>query len=296
MSFQIFHFQPTCKEKLSENVRKDNPLRKEEDSAMTQSISSFPEDEEGASLLPSFSGSISIEAAFVTPIFFLAVCCLCYLLEVMSVQSYVRSALHDAGKELAKETYMIPMVSPSKIEDDMVKNIGADRLNRSIIKGGSNGLDASGTVVIPGSGKIQMHVKYEIILPISMFGILTMECEDGFSMKGWNGYNGDGIFTPREDIVYITETGVVYHKDYNCTYLDLSIQMVSKSSIGSLRNQNGEKYHACERCGGAGDKVYITGQGNRYHSSLGCSGLKRKVYAVPVSEVLGKGACSRCGS
>lgn len=296
MSFQIFHFQPTCKEKLCKNVRKDNPLRKEEDSAMTQSISSFPEDEERTSLFPSFSGSISIEAAFVTPIFFLAVCCLCYLLEVMSVQSYVRSALHDAGREFAKEAYMIPMISPSKIENNMVKNIGADRLNRSIVKGGSNGLDASGTVVLPGNGKIQMHVKYEIILPISMFGTLSMECEDGFSMKGWSGYNGDGMFTPREDIVYITETGVVYHKDYNCTYLDLSIQMVSKSGIGSLRNQNGEKYHACERCGGAGDKVYITGQGNRYHSSLGCSGLKRKVYAVPVSEVLGKGACSRCGS
>lgn len=88
MSFQIFHFQPTCKEKLSENVRKDNPLRKEEDSAMTQSISSFPEDEEGASLLPSFSGSISIEAAFVTPIFFSG-----SLLPVLSAGSHVCSVL-----------------------------------------------------------------------------------------------------------------------------------------------------------------------------------------------------------
>ena len=296
MSFQNFYSQPTQKEKLSENIRKKDALRKEEDSAMTQSISSFPKDEERTSLFTSSSGSISVEAALVTPIFFLAVCCLCYLLEIMSIQSYVRGALHDTAREIAKEVYMMPAVSPSKVEEKMVSYIGSERLNRSIVKGGSTGLDASGTVIMPGNGIIQMHVEYEILLPISMFGKLTMACEDGFRIKGWNGYSQNGMFTPREDIVYITETGVVYHKDYHCTYLELSIQMVTKDSVSSMRNEYGEKYHACGICGGNGKKVYITGQGNRYHSSLGCSGLKRKVYAVPVSEALGKGACSRCGS
>ncbi|MSR92821.1 hypothetical protein FYJ34_00650 [Clostridiaceae bacterium 68-1-5] len=31
-----------------------------------------------------------------------------------------------------------------------------------------------------------------------------------------------------EEVVYVTETGLVYHKDPNCTHLDLSIRQVEK--------------------------------------------------------------------
>lgn len=297
MPFQLLISQQAQKKKQMKSICNQYPLRKEEDSAMTQSISSFPKDEERASLSTSFRGSVSIEAALVIPIFFFAVCCLCYLLEIMSIQSYVHTALHDAGRKVVKEIYINPFVSPSRVESDMIENIGAERLERSIIEGGSAGLDASGTVAFPTTGIVQMHVKYKILLPIRLFGRLGMSCEDGFRIKGWNGYQKEGMFTPREDIVYITETGIVYHKDYHCTYLDLSIQMAAKTQIQTMRNEVGEKYYACERCGmSAGNRVYITKQGNRYHSSLGCSGLKRKIYAIPKSEVMGKGACSRCGS
>ena len=96
--------------------------------------------------------------------------------------------------------------------------------------------------------------------------------------------------------VYVTETGLVYHRDYHCTHLELSIHMVLQSEIESLRNEGGGKYHPCQHCmKGAGGGVYITDTGDRYHSSLSCSGLKRTIYAVPLSEVAGKGACSRCG-
>ena len=89
---------------------------------------------------------------------------------------------------------------------------------------------------------------------------------------------------------------MVYHRDNQCTYLDLSIRTAGKKDIAQLRNENGEKYRTCEKCGKkAGKNVYITNQGNRYHSSIGCSGLKRKIYAIPISEAQGKGECSRCG-
>ena len=91
---------------------------------------------------------------------------------------------------------------------------------------------------------------------------------------------------------------MVYHKDIHCTHLDLSIHAASASDLTKLRNENGGKYHACEKCvhgGNASKNVYITNQGDKYHTSLTCSGLKRTVYTARISEVPGKRACSKCG-
>lgn len=98
------------------------------------------------------------------------------------------------------------------------------------------------------------------------------------------------------DVFYVTENGLVYHKDYHCSYLDLSIRMTHMGTVSDLRNESGGRYYPCEHCmkGNAGT-IYITNFGDRYHSSLSCSGLKRTIYAIPVSEAAGKGACSKCG-
>ena len=118
-------------------------------------------------------------------------------------------------------------------------------------------------------------------------------------MKTWTGYVktyeagiGDN------ELVYVTETGIVYHRNYQCTYLEPSVRSVAKTQLGELRNSSGGIYHLCERCGwmpGNDGNCYVTDYGDRYHTSLSCSGLKRKVYTVPLSEVKGKGACSKCG-
>ena len=111
-----------------------------------------------------------------------------------------------------------------------------------------------------------------------------------------NGYVRSGFGQEDEETVYITETGMVYHRDYHCNYLELSIRMVPYSEVNGLRNESQGKYYACEGCvhGGAAVGVYVTDYGDRYHNSLSCSGLKRTVYAVSLSEAVGKGACSKC--
>ena len=118
-------------------------------------------------------------------------------------------------------------------------------------------------------------------------------------MKTWTGYvktYAAGIGD--NELVYVTETGIVYHRNYQCTYLEPSVRSVAKTQLGELRNSSGGIYHLCERCGwmpGNDGNCYVTDYGDRYHTSLSCSGLKRKVYTVPLSEVKGKGACSKCG-
>ena len=115
----------------------------------------------------------------------------------------------------------------------------------------------------------------------------------------WTGYKkgsgSGGSGEEGERMVYITETGTVYHLSRSCTHLDLKIIPIDSSAVGDARNAGGAKYKACERCGGGSGLVYITVEGDRYHSSLGCSGLKRTIYEVPISQVGGRRACSRCG-
>ena len=101
-----------------------------------------------------------------------------------------------------------------------------------------------------------------------------------------------------ENMVYISESGSVYHKSPGCSYLNVSLRQVSGSSILSMNNAHGEHYTACETCSRGQEPagvVYITGQGNRYHNLESCSGLKRTVKLVKESEVSGMSPCSRCG-
>lgn len=249
-----------------------------------------------ASAFTSKKGSITVEAAMAVPLFFFAVVCLLYLMEIMAVQTAVRSGLQYAGKRAAQEAYATVTCSPSAVKSDVVNAIGARRLERSIVAGGSSGIDCRASRISPITGIGELSVKYKIRIPVPAFHIAVIAFEDKMQVKVWNGYEKGGFGTKDEGIVYMTETGLVYHRDYHCTHLELSIRMVQSEEVKLLRNKSGGKYHVCERCGkGAGGGVYITDTGDRYHSSLSCSGLKRTVYAVPVSEAAGKRACSKCG-
>ena len=241
-------------------------------------------------------GSITVEAALAVPIFFLAVVSLLYLMEMTAIRTAVRSGLQYAGKEAAEEAYMLTAVLPARLEDDVVHAAGAERLDRSIVEGGSGGIRCGGSRMSSRTGIGELEVTYQIRLPIPMFGVPPVTCREKMRIKAWVGYEKPVFEKDDEKTVYVTETGLVYHKDYHCTYLELSIHMVQPEEVEGLRNTGGGKYYPCERCLGHGKRgVYITDSGDRYHSSLSCSGLKRTVYAVPMSEVVGKGACSRCG-
>ena len=144
---------------------------------------------------------------------------------------------------------------------------------------------------------LYLNISYKMEIPIPVFGRFQVEKEETMRVKGWCGYESSIPISAEQTIVYVTETGTVYHKDYHCTYLDLSIHMVPVSGLEDLRNESGGKYYPYELCGKkvSGMGVYITNYGSKYHMSMSCGGLKRKIYAVPISETAGKGACSKCG-
>ena len=135
--------------------------------------------------------------------------------------------------------------------------------------------------------------------PVSFFPLLPVRITSQLSVHTWTGYSGDGQDQEQtEEMVYIAQTGSVYHQSPSCSYLELSVESVSQGELDRRRNESGGKYYPCERCmekGNASSSVYITGSGNRYHSQMTCSGLKRTVRMVEKSKLRGWRVCSRCG-
>lgn len=241
-------------------------------------------------------GSMTVEAAFSVSIFFLAVISLTNLLEMMSIQTEMKNALHMVAKEYAAEAYLHPLISTEKIEEEIVEHIGKERLDKSLIMYGCEGLDASETKREWNTTIVEFVLKYRIEIPIAMFRIRAPWQMQKIRVKGWTGYEFSLPNIDGDQMVYVTDYGMVYHRNKNCTYLDLSVKSVDRNVVSDLRSQNGGKYKACILCGTweKQDLVYITDYGERYHTSLECSGLKRNVYAIPLSDVRGLGGCSKC--
>lgn len=241
-------------------------------------------------------GSVTIEAAFGIPLFLFAALCLIWLIEIQSIKISITAAAQSAAKSAAEDTAVIPVLNTIKLKSDIVSLIGEDRINRSIIRGGSSGISCWKSYVSPATGEMNIKVEYDIMVPIPVIGSPSASLEEKFTISSWNGRNNEQMGDENREIVYMTENGSVYHEDYNCSYLRLSLRYVPYEELGSIRNESGGRYHACEKCviGSAMTGVYITENGNKYHNTLGCSGLKRTIYAVKRSETGGVGGCSRC--
>lgn len=245
------------------------------------------------------NGSVTVEAIVCIPLFLYAACSLIWLLEIRSVQTTIRSGLQFAGKQLAEDAFSAVVLVPSMIEEDLICAVGEERLESSILVGGSGGVSCKKSYTIPGSGIYELCAEFYIKLPFPYYASNGIRCEERMRVKGWNGYVSEALWgMDTEDTVYVTETGVVYHLDAHCSYLEPSIRAIQAVVVDSLRNEGGEKYDQCPKCVNKKDSYemfYITNYGHRYHSTLACSGIKRTVYEVPISEAKGKVVCSKCG-
>lgn len=211
------------------------------------------------------SASIAVETAFVLPLFFLGVVTMISFMDIYKIQTEHLTKLCQSAKEAGMYAYLPEGGGREEI-------ILPDIYSYEPI---------GGLVPLP---KVWMHNEVRI------------HTWTGKEYSDVAGEKGQG--QPPEKMVYVTETGSVYHRSLSCSYVNLSIEQVSGSSVQSRRNQYGEKYEPCEICSRnqkPAGTVFVTGKSNRYHNLASCSGLKRTVRIVKESEVKGMGACGRCG-
>ena len=256
------------------------------------------------------SASMTLEAACVLPWFLFALLAVMQFFKIIMVSSAVLAGMQDTAKDMAAYAY--------------IRELGVsagDGVAADLLTGGLSAAYAKGSIERKASFSendgtlhfwkssfmkndiIDIAVTYSARNTYTLLPIPTVKSALRARVRAWTGRNGNGSSGSdggsgeenEEETVIVTATGHVYHKDENCTHIKLSIHSVSRDSVRSLRNKSGAKYTACERCRGGGSNVFITDYGTHYHSSLSCSGLKRTLTRVPLSELEGWRACSKCG-
>lgn len=233
--------------------------------------------------------------------FFAGFCAmLLFFFPVLIVQQEVGNALLAAGRELSAAACGEregELFDAALARVFFWKALGQDAAAGRFVEGGSLGIslgqsDFSGDF-------IRLQADYWMALPFGLFGKQEMHLTQRLVCRKWTGASESGG-AGDDRIVYVTKNGSVYHISRDCIYLMPSVRAARTAQIPELRNQNGEKYYACETCvrssNPAGGTAYITDYGNRYHSSRGCSRIWRTVFCIRLSEAAGKRACSRCTS
>ena len=137
----------------------DKIKRKEHDSLITEQIEThYHTTSERASAFTS-KGSLTLEAAVVVPFFFFAMLSLVCVLEMMSTKTLMRNALCSAGREIGQQAYVLPAVSGYGIKQRIIKNIGEEQIENSLIKGGTSGIDCSNSTYDQGTAEFDLSVK-----------------------------------------------------------------------------------------------------------------------------------------
>ncbi len=258
------------------------------------------------------SASMTFEAALILPFFLFVVMNLMSITEMYRAHAAVTASLWKSGRQMALYGYLY-----DKLElDEYALDLNSVTISESYVRlnlktdleknGSGNVVLGDGTTRISLVRSQLMTEKDRICLradmvmtpPCSLYPGQSVLATSLYTGHAWNGYQVSGYVLSdyQETIVYITETGTVYHKKRDCSYLNPSIETVDASRIGEQRNESGGIYHPCEVCHPrGGDTYYITKYGTVYHDSLQCPGLKRTVYAVKMSEVGDRSPCSKCG-
>lgn len=279
--------------------------------------------------------SLTLEAALVFPIFLFCMLAFLSFIQIFTIQEELQAAITKMGLTLAKASYIYEdFISAEEAEDfdqsifdnefDIglhdfassvrdgvilkfyVKNyLDVEKMNRSCIQNGVDGIDFSQSKILDTDDCVDIIASYYVVTPFRFFGIPDMHMLQRVKLRCWTGLQVAAKYSTVEEdnakdpIVYITETGSVYHTNRSCIHINITVNSVY-GIPSELRNDNGGKYFPCENCcKGKTDEnatYYITSDGTRYHSDRNCSSIKRNVKEVHLSDVADRRICKRCSA
>lgn len=242
--------------------------------------------------------SITVEAAFVLPVFLFAMLLLAFLGQMAKCQDEVQWALTRVAREASAELGAVGG-DGRKEQQLLAKGYYTGKLKK-YLKGSKLSLSLLRSRICEEGDEIDLTVDYHMKLPFRLLNKDSYAFRARVHTRAFTGVKKRGRDGQTERIVYITETGRVYHDSLSCTYLKLSISQLKYGDVAEFRNEGGGRYKPCEKCVGKrkvteNSDVWITNFGDRYHMARSCSGLKRIIKQIKRSEAGKRTPCSKCG-
>ena len=271
----------------------------------------------------SCAASLTVEASFLIPLFLMTVYLFWTFFTAFLLHTRMQAAMDQVTAQIAQQSFLAEDAAETAGWDtsdggisfsgvlrtaawmaaargSLQREIGREALNASPVRGGASGISVAASTWNP-AGDICLVVRYRLVFPGLPGKLLQLPVEQVSRRKCWTGRAGSGHAaedgSDGTELVYVAETGRVYHRDIGCYHLNVTVRKVSFSGAMASRNNSGGRYRACEHCAVSAvipGTVYITPEGDCFHVIRDCSALKRTVSQVPL-EGVGLPPCSHCG-
>ncbi len=261
-----------------------------------------------------WKATISIEASVAIPIVLFSFLEILSLLRCLSVYSGVLYAMKSATDPISMYAYaydnlrngqavsvgervLTSLIFSEGYLDGEIRKQCNTNLYEQTIKNRVQGISFLGSQVDCDKEYIAVNARYKAV-PVIAFTGIEIPMQNYYFVRMWTGYESEANEDVLGEVVYITQTGEVYHTFRDCSHLDLSVTGISKQELPAARNENGERYTNCPMCMGSKEegreRYYITLSGNKYHGDLFCSALKRTIFCITLEEVGDRKLCERC--
>lgn len=292
---------------------------------------SFPE--KSGTYFSFFSGencfrraSITMEAAIVVPMFLFLCFLMLYPMKIMESERKLQNQMENIGKQFAVVEYAKVVGTGMLKKDSSIREFmdntvpgleegaGLAAILAQAVGGPFENLRFSQETAVfskeegADSTMFFAELEYEADMPFSEWFPMTKISKSlVVNRRAWVGSNGgrgrskygeelEEDEESDERMVYLGKNSTVYHDDPNCHYLSNVTYSADVSAMKELRNEGGDKYHACPSCKpGTSGTVYYFANGTAYHSSDHCKAITAYARAVPFAEADGMRACSYCG-
>ncbi|WP_343210204.1 TadE family protein [Anaerolentibacter hominis] len=258
-------------------------------------------------------GAVTVETAIALPLFLFAVLALAYLIQILKIQEQVGQTLYQTTNWAAAQCCLrdedekeVSYISLAVLYQAFQSYLPEGDTGYQCIPNGSQSIALRKSYDKTTEEVFTVRADYRVRPPVPFLPFVSYPVSQQFCSREFigddqvydEGEAGVPETAPGDDqIVYMTESGTVYHIRKDCSHLTLTIYATAKDEVDHIRNEYGAKYYPCEKCikKNTPARLLVAADGNRYHSSENCSGLKRTIKEVYLRDIPGIRSCSRCG-